>query len=292
MKVEKKDLEKSQIELQVELSLDEFKPFIKKAVVKVSSEVKINGFRAGQAPYDILKQKIGEMTILEEAARIAVNDSLEKIIKDNVKEQFIGSPKVDIAKLAPKNPFSFKAVFAVLPEVTLGSYKDLKIKQKKVEIKEEEVNKTFDDLREMRAKEAAVDREIKDKDKVIVDINMFLDNVPLEGGQNKGTAVIIGKDYIVPGFDKKLLNANKNDVLEFKLMYPADFHMKNLAGKMVEFKVVIKEIFKREIPELNDEFALSLGVKKVSELTDNIRKNIEEQKNIEEEAVLILVFLG
>ena len=281
MKVEKKDLEKSQIELQVELSLDEFKPFIKKAVTKVSGEVKIDGFRAGQVPYDILKQKIGEMTILEEAAKIAVNDNLEKIIKDNAKEQLIGSPKVDITKLAPKNPFSFKVVFAVLPEVTLGAYKDLKIKQKKVEIKEEEVNKTLNDLREMRVKEAAVDREIKDKDKVIVDINMFLDNVPLEGGQNKGTAVIIGKDYIVPGFDKKLLNANKSDVLEFKLMYPADFHMKNLAGKMVEFKVVIKEIFNREKPDLNDEFALSLGMKKIGELKDSISKNITEQKNQE-----------
>jgi len=283
MKVEKKDLEKSQIELQIELSYEEFKPYIKKGAAKVSHEVKINGFRAGQIPYDILKQKIGEMTILEEAGRIAINSTLEKAIKENVASQPVGSPKVDITKLAPDNPFSYKVVLAILPEIKLGDYKGLKIKQKKVDIKDEEVDKILNDMREMRAKEVVTAREIKNTDKVIADIAMFLDKVPLEGGQNKDTAIIIGKNYIVPGFDKKLLGAKKEDVLEFKLEYPKDFHMKNLAGKMVEFKVTIKEVFKRELPELNDEFAVSLGMGKIEELKVNIRKNTLEQKEREVE---------
>jgi len=283
MKVEKKDLEKSQIELQIELSVEEFKLYIKKGAAKVAKEVKIDGFRPGQVPYDILKQKIGEMTILEEAGRIAIDSTLEKAIKENVVSQPIGSPKVDITKLAPDNPFSYKVVLAILPEIKLSDYKGLKVKQKNADIKDEEVDKILSDMREMRAKEVIAAREIKSTDKVITDIAMFLDKVPLEGGQNKDTAIIVGKNYIVPGFDKKLLGAKKGDVLEFKLEYPRDFHMKNLAGKMVEFKVTIKEVFKRELPELNDEFAVNLGMGKIEELKVNIRKNTLEQKKREVE---------
>ncbi|MCK5320631.1 trigger factor family protein, partial [Candidatus Parcubacteria bacterium] len=134
MKVEKKNLEKSQIELNVELALDEFKPFINKAAKRISKEVKIDGFRSGNIPYEILKKKIGEMTILEEAARIAISSKLEELIKDHIDGEPVGQPKIDITKLAPENPLKFKAVLALLPEVTLGKYKDLKIKMSKAEV--------------------------------------------------------------------------------------------------------------------------------------------------------------
>ena len=281
MKVEKKDLEKSQVELNVELSLEEFKPYIEKGAIKVSKDVKIDGFRQGKVPYEMLKQKIGEMTILEEAARMAINDTLNEAIKEKVKAQPVGNPKVDITKLAPDNPLGYKVVLALLPKVELKSYKDLKIKKRTVEIKEKDVETMINNLQEMRAQEVTVDREIKMDDKVIVDIQMFLDKVPVESGQSKDTAAIIGKDYIVPGFDKKLIGAKKNDVREFSLPYPKDFHMQNLAGKMVEFKVTIKDVFNREVPALDDKFALGFGVKKIAELRDNIKKSIVDEKTRE-----------
>jgi trigger factor len=143
----------------------------------------------------------------------------------------------------------------------------------------------------MRAQELAVDREVKDSDKVLVDIQMFLDNVPVEGGQNRDTAVIIGKDYIVPGFDKQLIGMKKGEIKEFKLPYPKDFHMKNLAGKMVDFKVTIKDIFERKLPEMNDDFAKNFGMKKIEEfkkaMGDSIKKQKEqEQAQIAERAML------
>ncbi len=150
-----------------------------------------------------------------------------------------------------------------------------------MEIKDEEIEKTLKDLQEMRVKEAVVDRGIKDNDKVILDIGMYLDKVPLEGGQNKDTAVIIGKDYIIPGFDKKLLGTCKGETREFNLPYPKDYHMKNIAGKMVEFKVTIKDVYKRELPALDDQFAKGLGLKKFDELKDNIKKSIKVQKESE-----------
>jgi len=278
MQIEKKNLEKSQIELNVELSQDEFKPFINKAAKRISKEVKIDGFRSGNIPYETLKQKIGEMTILEEAARIAISAKLEELIKEHIDGDPVGQPKVDITKLAPKNPLEFKVVLAMLPEVTLGKYKDLKIKISKAEVADEDIKKALDEILEIRTKEALVEREVKEGDKVLADLRMFLDNVPIEGGQNKDTVIIMGKDYVVPGFDKRLLGAKKNEVKEFGLPYPKDHHMKNLAGKMVDFKVTIKDVYERIKPELNDELAKGFGLNSINELKENIKKRIKEQK--------------
>lgn len=283
MKVEKKDLGKSQIELTVEISNEEMKPYIEQGAKNVSKEVKIDGFRPGNVPIEVLRQKIGDMTILEEAAHIAINKTIDKIINENVEKQVVGQPKVEITKLAPGNPIEYKLIVAIIPEIKLGEYKNLKIKQKKIETKQEEVEKIINELREMRTQEVLVEREIKDSDKVLVDLEMFLDKVPVEGGQGKATAIIIGKDYIVPGFDKKLIGAKKGDVREFELPYPQDFHMKNLAGKIVEFRVKINDVYERKLPELNDDLAAAFGLKKLDELKDNIRKNIEQQKEREVE---------
>jgi trigger factor len=281
MKIEKKDLGKSQIELTVELSVEEFKPYIEKGVESVSKEVKIDGFRSGKVPYEVLKAKIGEMSILEESARIAINKSIEAAIKENVPEQLVGQPQISITKLAPENPLEFKITLAVLPKVEMGAYKELKIKVDKKIVADSEIDKMFNDLREIKVQEAAVDREIKEGDKVIADVHMFLDNVPLEGGHAHETAIIIGKNYFVPGFDKHLLGAKKGDTREFKLPYPADFHQKNLAGKLVEFKADIKDIFERVLPELDLEFAKGFGSHNIENLKENIKKSLQERKDME-----------
>jgi trigger factor len=130
----------------------------------------------------------------------------------------------------------------------------------------------------MKVKEAAADRPVQDEDKVLCDVEMFLDKVPVEGGQNKDVAVIVGQGYFVPGFGKKLIGAKKGETREFSLPYPKDYHMANLAGKNVEFNVKVNEIYSREKPELNDEFAQSFGVKNMDELRQNIKKEMEQEK--------------
>lgn len=281
MNIEKKELPKSQVELNVELGVEEFKPFIEKGAKKISEEVKIDGFRKGSVPYDILKQKIGEMTILEEGARIAINKKLEAVLKENIAEQIVGMPKVDITKLAPGNPLVFKVVVSLLPEIVPGEYKGLKIKPVAAKTEKADLDRSLNELREMRVQEKLTDRPVQDKDKVLVDVQMFLDNVPVEGGQGKDSAVIIGQDYIVPGFDKQLIGLKKGESKEFKLPYPKDHYMKNLAGKMVEFKATVKEVYERSVPELNDEFAKGFGLKDFEDLKNNLEKNIKDHKQRE-----------
>ncbi|MBU0636594.1 MAG: trigger factor [Patescibacteria group bacterium] len=283
MNIQKKDLDKSQVELTVELTIDEFKPYIEKGIKKVSEEVKIEGFRPGKVPYNILKQKVDEMAILEQAAKIAINKTIDQAIKENIFSQIIGHPQINITKLAPENSLEYKAIITILPKSKLGDYKDIKVEQIEVKTKDEEIKTIITQLREMRVIEKISTETIQEGNKVVVDIKMFIDKVPVEGGQGKSVAVIIGKDYIVPGFDKKLIHASRNEIREFNLHYPKDFHQTHLAGKLVDFCVKIVEIYQRELPEVNEEFAKTFGLKSADELKSNIKKSVLAEKQQEEE---------
>jgi len=282
MNIEKKKIEKSQIEFSVELPYEEFKPFVEQGAQEMSKDMKIEGFRPGRAPFNIIKAKVGEMAILQEAAHIAINKMFAKILDEQLGEdEAIGQPSVEITKLAPENPLSFKIVMATLPSVELGAYKDLKVKRTEAKADDKEVESTIEYLRESRAKEVVVDREVKKGDKLIANVEMFLDKVPLEGGQAKDTTIMVGKEYFVPGFDDQVVGAKKGEVKEFSLPYPKDFHQKNIAGKNVEFRVTIKEVFEREVPLADDELAKAFGAKDMSELKASIKNDVESHKKFE-----------
>ena len=279
MKIEKKDLEKSQLEITVEMSVEEFKPYLEKGAQKVSEQVKIEGFRPGKAPLEVIKQKVGEMSVLEEAAHLAIKKNVDQIVDDETKgRQVIGQPNVTITKLAPGNPLEYKITLTLLPEITLGAYKDLGIKPEEAKIEDKELERALNDLKEMRASEKIVDRQIQDNDKVIVDINMSLDKVPVENGHHHDLTILMGKDYLVAGFDKNILGLKKGDEKEFSLAYPDDHHQKNLAGKNVEFAVKIKEVYERSVPELNDEFAKAFHLKDLAELKTNLKESLLQEK--------------
>ena len=281
MQVTKKDLEKSQIELTVEMTVEDFAPYIEKCALKLAEKVKIEGFRPGKAPLEILKQKVGEMAILEEAAHVAIHKTIDDIIDQNTMDRAaVGQPKVEITKLAPENPFEYKVITSIMPTVALGKYKDLKIKPAEAKVEEVDIEKTLKELQEMRVAEVISEAGAADTNKVLVDIEMFMDKVPVEGGQTKDLAVIIGKNYFVGGFDSELLGAKTGEERTFSLPFPADHHQKNLAGKMVEFKVKVGAIYKRELPELTDEFAVGFRFKDLADLKKTLSENIlADRKN-------------
>jgi len=279
MKIDRKDLKNSQAELTVELSVEEMAPYLEKGAQKVSETVKIEGFRAGKVPMEILKQKVGEMAILEEAAHIAIHKLIDNIILQELNgRHVIGQPSIEVSKLAPNNPMEFKMHLTLLPTVELGEYKNLGVKQAKVKVDEKELKKGMDSLADMRAKESISAEPVKNGDKTILSIEMFLDKVPVENGQIPEATILIGKDYLVPGFDKQIIGAKKDDVLEFALPYPAEHHQANLAGKMVDFKVKVKEVYNREIPTLDDEVAKEFGFKDLGEMEKFMGETLSKQE--------------
>jgi trigger factor len=291
MKVSVVALPKAQYELLIELPAEEMKPYLDKAVEKLGREIKVEGFRPGKATFEVLKNKVGELSIWEEAGYIAINKTLDQAIKENIKEPIVGQPQVNVTKLAPGNPLEYKVVVAIMPTVTLGDYKNFKIKQSKINIGEPQVEKIMVDLCEMRVKETISEAPAKDGDKVIVDINMFMDKVPLEGGQGKDTAVVIGKGYVVPGFDKKLIGAKTGEEREFDLPYADDHYQKNLAGKLVQFRVKIKSVYSRELPAIDEAFAKGFGLKSLAELKENIKATLvkEEEAKVKQKAEIQLI---
>jgi len=284
MNVIRKDLEKGQIELKVELSIEEMSPLMEKGAESLSKEIKIEGFRPGKVPFNVLKQKVGELAIMEEAVKISLNKNIYKIIDENIKDkEVVGQPEVEITKLASGNQAEYKIKVFVLPEVKLGKYKDLGLKENNVVVEEKEIEKIINDLLEMRAKEVISDKAIEKGDKVIASVNLFIDKVPIEDGQNPEVTILTGKNYFVDGFDKNIIGLKKGDKKEFNLVYPEKHYNKNLAGKLVDFKVEIKEVYQRQLPELNDDLAKIFQFKNVSDLKENIKKTIEIQKKREED---------
>lgn len=292
MQSTKKDLGKSQAELNVSLEFKEFQPYIEEGAKHVSEHVKIEGFRPGKVPYEILKQKVGEISILEEAAHIAIRKTIDDVFaKELAGRQPIGQPKIEIIKLAPENPLEYKVIVSLLPTVALGEYKGLNIVKEKPEVSAEDIDKTIKEILEMRAKESLSSEPAKEGDKLILNVSLSLDKVPVEGGQAQDVTVVLGKEYMVPGFDAQMKGIKQGEKREFKLLYPETHHQANLAGKMVEFAVTATSVYSRELPALDDELAKEMHFKNIEDLKSAIEKNIladrERQADIKAELKML-----
>ncbi len=290
MKTNIQKLPKSQIEIEVELSQEEMQPFLEKAAQEISKEKKINGFRPGNAPFKILKEQIGEMAIHERAAEKAAQKSYVEVIKKENLE-VIGQPEIEILKLAPENPFIFKARISVLPEIKLSNYRKIKIKKRKIEVKEQEVDQILHDLQKMQTKEKLVRRPAGCHDKIIVDMEISHDKVPIEGGKALGHTIYLDEPYYIPGLSDQLIGLSSGQTKEFSLPFPKEHYQKNLAGKMADFKITVKEVFELEHPVLDDEFAKSLGQKNFFDLKNLIRNNLKQEHEQKEKERLEIEIL-
>lgn len=277
-------LEYSKVEVKNSISWDEWKKFIEEAVKEASKEIKIEGFRPGKAPREIVEKKIGKETILNSAAEKAISKDYPEVIK---KESInaIGSPQVKVDVLEEGKDLEYTAITATMPEVKLNSWKDdvKKINKefvdKKVEIKDEELDEELNKLANSRVKMVTVKREAKKGDAVQVDFKVSKDGVPVEGGSATDHNLVLGNNVFIPGFEDEVIGMKEGDEKEFDLKFPDEYHEKSLAGQNAHFEVKMKVVQKREVPEVNDEFAKSLGeFKNVNELKENIKEGLKKER--------------
>ena len=292
MTVEKKELPRGEVELKITITKEEYEPFLKRAALEISAGTEIKGFRKGKAPYDIIKQNVGEGKLWEEALELAVQKTLLQALEQE-KLVTVGSPKIEVEKLAPGNDVLYKATLSLMPSVELANLDEIKVEKKAVEVSDDEVLKTLDELRKMRGKEIIVEREAKKSDKVIINFIGYLDKVPFEGGEQKNFPMILGDGHFVPGFEDNLVGMKKNEEKEFKVKFPEEYHQKNLAGREVEFKVNMLSVYRIELPELTDELVKGLGhgFESVEKLKSEIKNNLsheaehQEKHRLEEEII-------
>ncbi len=278
MKIDSTNKNGSTLEIIIELSGEEVSAIQKQAAVNLSSEKSIPGFRAGKAPYDLVKKYLGAPVLEEEELLLAVKKFYIPHVFDNTIE-VVGRPKVD---LVSQEPYKFKVIADLFPEVTLGQWEKLSVNKKPVKVDETRVAKLIDELRESRATEALADKAITLGDRITMDFQVSVDNVVIDGGAAKDYSIIVGKGQLVPGFEDNLIGLKANEEKKFDIKFPEDYH-KNLAGKQAQVKVTVKSVLERKLPEVNDEFAKNLGTfESVKELQDKLRENLTDELNVEE----------
>lgn len=281
MKITKKDLAKNQVELTVEVPWEEMSDYLKKAATKISSQTKLPGFRPGKAPYELVKNKFGEMSIYQEAVNDIISDTFYKAITRE-KITSVGQPDIKIEKIAPGNPMVYIAVVSVLPKVDLGNWQSLKISRKKTEVTDEDINKTLEQLQNMQVKETAVNRATQKGDKVEIDFEVLVDKVIIEGGKNSKYPLVLGEGRMIAGFEDQIIGMKKEQHKEFELTFPKEYFQKNLAGKTATFKVKLISVYQRELPKIDDQLAKNIGLENLAKLKEQLSQNISQDKEAKE----------
>ena len=277
-----KQLPKAEAELVITVTPAEYEKDMEAAALRLSERAAIHGFRPGKAPYNIVKEQLGEIKILEEAMQVIVEKNYFKAVTAE-KLAVVGHPEISLEKMAPGNDFVFKAVVAIMPTVKLPDLATVKAERKKTEIEDKQIEEVLKELTKMQGKEVAKAGEATKEDKVVVSMNMFLDKVPVEGGQAPNHQVYLAEPHYIPGFAEQLLGVKKDENKKFSLKFPADHYQKHLAGKDIDFDVTVKDVFQLEYPTIDEEFAKKLGQKDLAALKAVLKNNLWHEAEHKEE---------
>lgn len=278
-----KKTEKGIVELTVTIEPEEIKHTLERTAQEISREKPIEGYRPGKAGYDTVAKAYGENVIYEGALPEIVRKYYVQAVKEQDLQTF-GEPEINVTKLAPGNPIEFTATVALVPEVTqLAEVEKVKVESKEQKVDDKEVDGTIKELQRMQTKEVRVDRPAGEGDKIVVDMDMTLAGVPLDGGQARGHAIFLDEEYYVPGLKEKVTGMKEGETREFELKFPKDHYQKNIAGKDVGIKVTVKEIYELQHPAADDEFAKSLGQESIAGLRELLQGNILKDKQQKED---------
>ncbi len=255
MSVQVEKLEKSMAKLTIEVAADEFDAAITKAYQKSKSKIALPGFRKGKAPRAMIEKMYGAGIFYEDAANILIPDAYEDAAKESGLE-IVAQPEIEIVQIEKGKEFIFTAVVAVKPEVTLGEYKGIEIEKKVAEVTEEEVAEEIDRIRETNSRMITIDdRAAEEGDTVVIDFDGYVDGEQFEGGKAEDYALELGSHSFIDTFEEQLVGKNIGEDVEVNVTFPDQYQAEELQGKPALFKVKIKEIKMKELPELDDEFA-------------------------------------
>lgn len=282
MQVEFKKIPNSQGEMMVQVSPQEVKAYLDRAAKAISQDLKLKGFRPGKAPRSVVERQVGTQQLWEEAVKQGLPKFFEQALEQSGAEA-IGRPQISIVKIAPDNPLIFKATIAIMPKVHLGEYRKLKVKKPQVKKPTaQDVQKVLKKLQQMRARLITLNRPARKGDHIEIDFSAYLKNNLIEGGRTKNHSFILGKGQFVWGFEDELVGMKAKNEKEFSIKFPRDYPRKNLAGRLIRFKVKLNFVQKLELPALDNEFAKSLGknFKSLADLKGKLKENLETEKEM------------
>jgi trigger factor len=253
---------------------------------RVVNKKNLPGFRKGHIPRHILEAQFGKEVLYEDAKDILVTKGYIQALQE-LKIEPIAKPKLEIAdQIEPSKPFVFKIEVEILPEIKLGQYKGLKVAKIKPDIGAEQVNEHLEALRQRHAELVLSDKQKLEKgDFAVIDFEGFIDNKPFPGGADQSYTLEIGSGNFTPGFEEQLIGMQTGMGREIEVTFPNDYQIGDLAGKEALFKVYLKEIKLKELPELDDEFAKSIGnFENVEQLKIDLKAKLTSASERESEA--------
>ena len=247
--------ENSVVTLKLTIDAQSFDKACKDAYNKNKTKFNVQGFRKGKAPMSIVEKFYGEGVFFEDAVNTLFPDAFEAAVKEHDLDT-VARPEIDVEEIGKGKNLVIIADVAVKPEITLGEYKNLTVEKPDSEVSDEEVEKEIEAMREQNARFVTVeDREVKEKDMLLIDFNGKVDGVEFEGGQAENYSIIVGSDTFIPGFEEQLIGMKLNEEKDLSVKFPEEYHAENLAGKDAVFTIKVNEIKEKELPELDDEFA-------------------------------------
>lgn len=259
----------------------EWKDCLKEAFEKKRKDIKMDGFRKGQVPYDIYVKKAGVETLYMDAVDMAVDMLYAKLLSDPKTITPAATPAIDIKDIGHDH-IEVEFTLVASPKVELGKYKKLGIKKDKVEVTDDEVEHELGHLKEQFVEVKSLDdkAEAREGDVVVIDFEGFKDGVAFKGGKGEDYSLEIGSHTFIPGFEEALIGLKKGDKKDVNVVFPENYHSEELKGQPVVFKVEVKEVKERVFPEFDKEFFADLNVGGVESLAD-LKKYIKENKEAE-----------
>lgn len=279
MSLQVEKLEKNMAKMTVEVPAEQFADAIKTAYNKNKNKFNIPGFRKGKAPLTMIEKMFGAGVFYEEAANIVLDKSYPQAAVESGLE-IVSRPEIDLVQIEKGKDFIYTATVAVKPEVTLGDYKGLEVEKTSAEVTEADVEAELKKVQEQNSRLLTVeDRPVADGDHTVIDFEGFMDGKTFEGGKGEDYPLVIGSHSFIDTFEEQLIGKNIGEECEVNVTFPTEYHADNLAGKPAMFKVTVKEIKVKELPELNDEFASEVSeFETLAEYKEDVKAKLAETK--------------
>ena len=295
MSVQVENLEKNTAKLTIEVPAEKFEEAVQHSYNKNKGKFNIPGFRKGKAPFNMIKKMYGVGVFYEDAVDEVIDASYPDAAKESGLE-IVSRPSISIEEIEEGKAFVYTAVVAVKPEVTLGEYKGVEVQKTKSEVTEEDIETEIKRAREKNSRLITVeDRGIEDGDQVTIDFDGSVDGKRFEGGKAEDYPLTIGSHTFIDNFEEQLIGKTTGEECEVNVTFPAEYHVDELKNKPAVFKVKVKEIQRKELPEANDDFASEVSDFDTMEeykkdLTEKLQaEKIEAAKTADEDKVVAKV---
>jgi len=277
IKIEKTE-NKNELKLEFIIEAKKFDEGMKKVYAKTAKYINIPGFRKGKAPMAIVEKHYGSEVFYEDTFNEIVPEEYERELKENNIEA-VSRPNIEVKQIGKGQDLIFTAVVQIKPEVKLGKYKGIQLNKVEYNVSEEDINHELGHMQERNSRLVTVeDRPVEDGDITVIDFEGFVDGVAFEGGKAENHELTIGSKTFIPGFEDQIIGMKIDEEKDINVKFPEEYFSEELKGKDATFKVKLHGIKKKELPELNDDFAKDASeFDTLEELKASIKEKLEHE---------------